>query len=417
MSDFRFPDVGEGIAEGEIVKWVVKEGDSVKEHDVIVKIETDKAVVDIPSPETGKISKLYHKEGETIKVGEVLATIGDSTSKPEVTKSEKSVSVVGELEEASEVMKKPEIAHHESSDKMPGILPSVRRVARDMGVDLDKVIGTGKDGRITEQDIKSHASDIEDAGKEDLTSNIKIQKKYDFFGHLKRIPLKGIRKAIAKNMVKSKTTAPHVTHTEDIDVTDLWNHKTKESPRLEQRGIKLTLLPFVVFAVIQCLKKHPYLNSSLDDDTEEILLKEYYNIGIAVDTGDGLLVPNIKRADAKSIIEISKEIQDLASKARDKKLDLMEMKGGTFTITNYGSIGGIFATPVINYPEVAILGLGRAVDKPVVVNGKIEIRKIMPISLSFDHRVADGAESARFVNELKIFLEDIDIMLLTRKLE
>ncbi len=423
--EFKFPDVGEGITEGEIVKWRVKEGDRVKEHDVIAEIETDKAIVQIPSPKSGKIAKLHHREGDTIHVGETLATIAEeneqlisSTEKSiEIPKQQKGVAVVGQLEEAADIepvvkQQAPKIVK-QVTGKTAEVLPAVRRLARELNVDLSSVKGTGKGGRITEEDIRQFSQAAgKEAEIEQEQSLVRIERKYDMYGHVERVPLKGIRKATAKNMVKSMFTAPHVTHMDEADVTELSAIREKEKTKAGKNGIKLTFLPFVVKAAVAALKAHPYMNASMDDEHEEIMLKSYYNIGIAIDITDGLIVPVIKEASEKTILEIAKEIQKFSEDAKDRKIDLADLKGGTFTITNVGSIGGLYATPIINWPEAGILAMGRIYDKAVVLNKKIVARKMMPLSVSFDHRIVDGAEAAMFTNTLKEHLEDPELLLI-----
>ena len=237
-------------------------------------------------------------------------------------------------------------------------------------------------------------------------------RKYDLYGYVDRIPLRGVRRSIAKAMVKSKYTAPHVTTMDEADVTELWKIREKEKKAAEKKGIKLTILPFIVKAVVTGLKEHPYLNASLNDEDEEIILKKYYNIGFATDTPEGLMVPVVKNAADKSILQLAEELTQLAEKARNRKIDLADLKGGTFTITNYGALGGIYGTPIINHPEVAILGLGKMKEMPVAKGGKIVVRKILALALSFDHRVVDGAEAARFLNTVIARLEDPDLILL-----
>ncbi|MBI4155274.1 2-oxo acid dehydrogenase subunit E2 [Candidatus Woesearchaeota archaeon] len=403
--EFRFPDVGEGITEAELIKWLVKERDKVKEHQDIAQIETDKAVAEIPSPATGKVLKLYFKEGATIKVGDIIITIDDG--KKEVTTNlkelhKKSVAVVGELEEAKEVTKVTVIVPKKVSE---GILatPKIRNLANKLNVDINKIQGTGPEERILEEDILNAVKGVPQIKKE-IPKAITVKKKYDMWGYLERIPLKGIRKTIAENMIKSLQTTAQVTSMDDIDITNLWNKREKEKLNAEKKGIKLTLLPSIIKAVVEGLKKHPYLNASLQED--EIILKKYYNIGIAVATEDGLLVPVIKGADQKDLYSLAKEIQDLSEKAKNRKLDLMDMKGSSLTITNYGSINGTYGTPIINPGESAILGLGRTFDRVVLINNKPENRKILPVSLTFDHQVLDGAEAAQFLKDIKGILEN-----------
>lgn len=433
--EFKFPDVGEGITEGEIVKWRVAEGDKVSEHDVLAEIETDKAIVEIPSPAGGTVLKLYHKQGDTVKVGEVLVSIGDKGERPAASPATnapappapaakpgpviKPAGAVGYLEEApDEVQQRIPVAPRTvpaPEGPMVSATPMVRRVARDLGVDLSKVKGTGAGGRVTEEDVRGFAKQagMKRAQEAVPVVEAKVQKKYDMYGYIERVPLKGIRRAIAKHMVESIYTAPHVTHMDEADVTRLFNHREREKRLAEARGIKLTYLPFIMKACIAALKKHPSFNAAMDDEHEEIVLKKYYNIGVAVDSENGLTVPVVKGADQKTVFAISREIQDLADRVRKREVDLGDMKGGTFTITNIGSMGGIFATPIINYPEVAILAVGRMMDRLTVdKEGKIRIRKILPLSLAFDHRVVDGADAAEFMNTVKEMLEDVDLLMM-----
>ncbi len=433
--DFKFPDVGEGITEGELVELKVKEGQMVKEHDVLLRIETDKAIVDMPSPVSGTVLKIYHKVGDTIKVGEALVTIG----KPgEMSENKNSTSVMGELEDADNIIEKKSTqadkpivatelsgpAKHASAQQQnkqidaKGVgssffaVPAVRRLAKELDVDMESVKGTGLKGRITEDDIRK-ASSVEIQPAE---GEVKVVKKYDMWGYIDHVPLKSIRKSIARHMIQSAYTAPHVTHMDECDVTVLWEHREQEKAKAEKKGVHLTFMPFIIKACIAALREYPYANSSLDDEHEEIILKKYYNIGTAVDTEEGLLVPVIKGADQKSILDLAKELEDLAKKARERTLDLMDMKGGTFTITNIGSIGGMYATPIINYPEAAILALGRIYDKVTVNQQKnIVVRKYLPFSLAFDHRIFDGAYAARFASKLKEYLEDPDELLIEGK--
>ena len=405
--EFKFPDVGEGITEGEIVKWLVKEGDEVKEHQALGEVETDKAIVEMPSPYSGVILKINIKEGETVKVGETLVVIGERGEQVDETQVKESLkpevrpaSVVGYLEEAPEETK-PEV-------KFEGVLatPAVRKLAKELGVDLSKVKGSGFGGRITEDDMKK-AMKQEAKGE----SELKITKKYDMWGYVDRIPLKGVRKIISEHMTKSAFTAPHVTHFDEADVTKLAEVREREKKVAEMKGIKLTYLPFVIKAVVAALKQNPRLNASLDEGNEAIIVKKYYNIGIAVDTEAGLMVPVVKGSDQKNIYDIAHESNELAEKCRNRTIDLMDLKGGSFTITNIGSIGGLFATPIINYPEVAILMTGKMHERLVLDDDKIKVKKFMPLSLSFDHRAIDGADAARFVNTVKQYLENPESIL------
>jgi pyruvate dehydrogenase E2 component (dihydrolipoamide acetyltransferase) len=420
--EFKFPDIGEGLTEGEIVRWLVKEGDGIKEGQALVEVETDKALAEIPSPRTGVILKIMAKEKEVVKVGQVIVVIGEKGEAvaapppgPSVPSPKpRSVGVVGELEEAPEeaapVVAKASPTKPVFASEHALATPAVRALARELGIDINKVQGTGSEGRVLEKDVRQLAE-----GKakpvEEVKKPAKV-KKYDLYGYVERIPLRGVRRSIAKAMVKSKYTAPHVSAMDEADVTELWQIREKEKKAAESKGIKLTILPFVIKAVIAGLTEHPYLNATLDDDSEEILLKKYFNIGLATDTPEGLMVPVVKGAKEKSIFELAKESAQLAEKARNRTIDLADLKGGTFTITNYGSVRGIYGTPIINHPEVAILGIGRIEEKPVVRDGQVVIRRILPLSLSFDHRVVDGAEAARFLQTVIARLEDPDLILL-----
>jgi pyruvate dehydrogenase E2 component (dihydrolipoamide acetyltransferase) len=420
--DFRLPDLGEGIAEGEIIKWLVKEGDIVEEHQPIVEVETDKALVQVPSPEAGKIVSINARAGEKVHVGDVLCVVGDETAsikpqvkkvdQPQVAKKKGSVSVIGELEEAPDEeetkVQAPKQAAKQSSNVQA--LPSVRKLADEMGVNLENVKGSGPSGRISEDDVRRASGQAQKSFPEKPKAGPTVA--FEKFGRVLRIPLKGIRKAIAENMTASLQTAAHVTHTDWVDITNLAALKDKEKAAAEDKGVKLTFLPFIVKAVVLALKEYPYLNSSLDDSSGDIVIKQYYNIGIAVDTPNGLMVPVVKSPNEKTLIEIGRDIYRVAELARTREIQLKDLQGGTFTITNIGSIGGIFATPIINHPECAILGLGRAFDMAVPLDGEIRIRKMLPISLSFDHRIVDGAMAAKFANEIKRRLEDPDALLI-----
>jgi pyruvate dehydrogenase E2 component (dihydrolipoamide acetyltransferase) len=412
--EFKFPDIGEGLTEGEIVRWLVKEGDEIKEGQPLVEVETDKALAEIPSPRTGVILKILVKEKEIVKVGQVIVVFGEKGESLALPTPKPSVGVVGELEEAPEEVTAPQIRAEPSKSVFVSehvqATPAVRALARELGVDIHKVQGTGPEGRVLEKDVRQFV----EAKEKPVEAEKKVTKvkKYDLYGYVDRIPLRGVRRSIAKAMVKSKYTAPHVTAMDEADVTELWKIREKEKKAAEKKGIKLTLLPFIIKAVVAGLKEHPYVNATLDDENEEIILKKYYNIGMATDTSEGLMVPVVKGASEKPILQMAEELARLAEKARNRTIDLADLKGGTFTITNYGAFGGIYGTPIINHPEVAILGIGKIQEKPMVRNGKAVVRKILPLSLSFDHRVVDGAEAARFLNTIISHLEDPDLILL-----
>ena len=379
--DFVLPDLGEGITEGEVRKWLVKEGDAIEEHQTVLEIETDKAIVEVPSPKKGRVLKIDKDIGDMAKVGEVLMSIAEEgeaiEEKPKPEERPKSVSVVGVLpEEEEEIL----------------ATPAVRALAKELGVSLETIKGSGPGGSITREDV--------------IEASEKAKKAEDQYGVIERMPIRGLRRTIAKNLIASQKTTAFVTGMDEADITELWNLREREKKALLDKGIHITFLPFFIKAVHHALAEHPLLNASVDEEKEEIIIKKYYNIGIAVDTPDGLMVPVIKDVDKKTILELAKEIQDLSQKARERKIKLEEMKGSTFTITNYGHFGGTFATPIINYPDVAILGTGKISEKPWVKDGQIVIRKILPLSLTFDHRVTDGVDSARFLSKVIQYLED-----------
>jgi pyruvate dehydrogenase E2 component (dihydrolipoamide acetyltransferase) len=397
LREFKFPDVGEGIAEGEIVRWLVKEGDSVKEDQDLLEVETDKALITLNSPYTGKVTRLHGKEGDMIKVGDVLTTVDAGGEEGTVTGAEKgdSGTVVGTLSD-NEVV---EVVHPVQAT------PAVRVLAKQMRIDLASVKGTGPGGRITKEDVERAATK---AGQQ-------TSEEADAYGLVEKVPLRGIRRTVAKRMAEASKRVAEVTIWEDADITELEQVRAKERRVAEEKGVRLTYLPFLIKAIIPALKAHPYFNASLDEAAEAIILKRYFNIGIAVDTTDGLIVFVIRDADKKNILDLAKETATLAEKARLRKIDLHELKGSTFTITNYGVVGASYGTPIINHPEVAIIGLGKIEDRPVVRSGQIAIRKIMPLSLAFDHRVIDGVEAGRFLGVVIQHLEDPNLMLLEGK--
>jgi pyruvate dehydrogenase E2 component (dihydrolipoamide acetyltransferase) len=411
--NFVLPDLGEGIAEGEIRKWLVKEGAAIEEHQAVLEIETDKAVVEVPSPKGGTVLKLSKEEGDTVKVGEVLMVIGEAGEKPAEKPSEKtgekpkpeeprkSVSVVGELPEEEEEVK-PAAARPKSAPvvgAVPGheeagvlAVPAVRAFAKEQGVSLEKIIGTGPGGSISREDVLKAAK---------LPA-----KDQDQHGPFERVAIKGLRKTIARNLVLAQKTTAFVTETDEADITDLWDLRAREKKALEEKGVHLTFMPFIMKAIQHALMDFGTFNASVDEDREEIIVKKYFNIGVAVDTTEGLIVTVVKNVEKKTIRELAAELQSLSKQARERTIKLEDLRGSTFTVTNYGTYGSTFATPIINYPDVAILGTGKISDKPWVKDGKIMVRKILPLSLTFDHRVNDGAGAAKFLTKLVDYLED-----------
>ncbi len=518
--EFKFPDVGEGITEGELLSWKVREGDQVAEDQTLAEMETDKAVVDMPSPRAGRVLKLHAAEGDIVNVGDVLVTIEEGArpaaeqpaaeappaarepegraapseterpaGKPTVGADEVPYtgSVVGQLEEAPEDEEAPtaspadrvaaaapppsspvpSAAARESAEGEILAMPSVRALAKDLGVDLAGLRGTGPGGRIIKQDVEDMAQSLayggkaparpaaaaseapaqpapeeaaKPAGAVEETAPAAVPApavappaapsrpargeeaplvpllggtlEDDGHGPVERVLFRGVRRSMAKRMTEAVSKQAQVTTMDEADVTIIKRIREKERTLAAERGVRLTYLAFVIKACTASLKRFPRLNAVLDESGEEFLLKRYYNIGIAIDTKYGLMVPNIKDADRKSIFQIAEEIIDLVDQADERSIDLEGFRGGTFSITNYGAIGGLYATPVINYPEVAILGMGRVKEAPSVRDGKIITRLMLPLALTFDHRLVDGAEAARFLNLVIGYLEDPDLLLL-----
>ncbi len=409
--DFVLPDLGEGIAEAEIRKWLVKTGDAIEEHQAVAEVETDKAVVEVPSPKKGTVLKIAKEEGETVQVGDVLIVLGEAGEKleelgPKVEKTAaeerpRSVSVVGVLPEEEEAVKPrakerlksvPAAAVPTAEGAAVLAMPAVRVFAKEQGVNLGKVRGSGPGGSITRDDVLRAAKQVPTAqGPE---------------GAVERVAIKGLRKTIARNLMLSQKTTAFVTETDEADITDLWDLRAREKKALEDKGVHLTFMPFFMKAIQHTLMEFPMFNASVDEERDEIIIKKYYNVGVAVDTAEGLIVAVVKNVEKKTIRELAEELQTLSKQARDRTIKLEDLKGSSFTITNYGTYGSIFATPIINYPDVAILGTGKIMDKPWVRGGQIVVRKILPVSLTFDHRVNDGAGAAKFLTRLVDYLED-----------
>ncbi|MBI5624233.1 MAG: 2-oxo acid dehydrogenase subunit E2 [Elusimicrobia bacterium] len=419
---FKFPDIGEGLTEGEIVGWKVKVGDRVADHQILAEVETDKAVVEIPSPAAGFVLSLKGGPGDIIKVVEVIAVIGDEAElkagqgaapAPAPASPKGSVGVVGTLEEAPE--DEPAKAQAAAVDVPRSVakprvsaLPKDRELARKLGVDIELLHGTGPKGLVNEEDIRKAAGlGAPEKGARVCEGAVGT----DQWGPVERVPLRGVRRRIAQAMSDSLSHTAQVTAMDEVVIDDLWRILGRMKAEAAKQGVHLTLLPFLIKAVVGALKRVPEMNLSLDEEKGQLVFKGYYNIGVAVDTQDGLIVPNVKAADAKSILELGREAADLAQKARRRTIEVADLKGGTFTITNYGSIGGLFGTPIVNHPETGILGVGRLVEKPVVVEGGIRVGKVLPLSLTFDHRNVDGAHAQHFLNDVMRHLHDPDLIL------
>lgn len=374
--NFKLADIGEGIVEGEVSRWYVKVGDVVKENQPLVEIITEKVTVELPSPADGTITKIGPDVGKIVKVGEVIVVIDDGKEDKSIEESS---------EDVIEVEKKDIIIEKNKSNKIIATL-AVKRLAKEMGVDINRVVGTEEEGRITEKDVKSY-------------SKLEVQSNEE------RIAFRGTRRTIAERLSKSSDRVVQAWIMEEIDMTNVTKLKN-ELKETSTEEIKLTYMPFFVKAVIRSLKSSPRINASLDEEKEDIVIKKDYNIGIATDTEQGLLVPVIKKAQDKDIITIAKEIEELSREAKKGELELADTQGGTFTITNIGAIGGISSIPIVNYPEVAILAINKIMKKVVLWEGEIVARDRVYLSLSFDHRVLDGADVARFLNSIRKYIEE-----------
>jgi pyruvate dehydrogenase E2 component (dihydrolipoamide acetyltransferase) len=532
VREFKLPDVGEGVAEGEIVQWLVAEGDTVSEDQPVAEVETDKAIVEVPAPVNGTVREILADEGEVVPVGNVIITF-DVEGEPveEQTEAEAERAAEAETDSQAEQASEPEGVEAEAgeaggtqtadmgeaeetatarTDETPEgrvfAPPSARRLARELGVDIAAVEGSGPGGRITEGDVRAAAEGgdgsepatepetptepaaeasadasaaepaapaeptgsagaatgrVESADRDrtlaaPATRRLAREQGVDLNAvpateerdgeafvtpeavmeyaeaqqaaqaadaeaataaaepteREERIPYRGVRRKIGEQMERSKFTAPHVTHHETFDVSKLVETRGELKSLADERGVKLTYMPFVMRALVAALKEFPMLNATLDEEAEEIIQKRYYNVGIAVATDAGLMVPVLEDADGKDMLQLASETNELAQKARERSISVEELQGSTITITNFGAIGGEYATPIINYPEVAILGLGAIEKRPVVVDDEVEARHTLPVSIAIDHRVVDGAEVAAFASELKRYLENPNLLLL-----
>jgi pyruvate dehydrogenase E2 component (dihydrolipoamide acetyltransferase) len=437
--EFKLPDLGEGIHEAEILDIKVKEGENVKADQILFEVETDKAAVEVPSPFTGKVEKIFFKVGDTAKVGNVLITIA-TADKPVTQERAKPENVpeavpVGARETAGmKVMgggngktntatPTPAARTSPATGPVPAA-PATRKLARDLNVDLRNIQGSGPGGRVTKEDVRGFSEGVPSAARSSGSPSsssptsertsapsakpvtpIRLPE-FSKQGKVERVPLRSLRKKIATNMAESWAHVPRVSNFDEADVTQLEKTRQKHEKQVAKAGGKLTMTAITIKAVVSALKKFPQFNSSLDEEKSEIVYKHFYNIGIAVATDRGLIVPVIKDADQKNIVDLSIELADLAQKTRDNKIELDRLQGGTFTISNIGPIGGTGAVPMVNFPEVAIMAMARAKETPVVRDGQIVIRTILPLSLSFDHRVCDGAEAAMFLRHIAECLED-----------
>lgn len=434
--EFRLPDLGEGIAEGQIVRVMVKEGDTIAEDQPIMEVETDKAAVEIPSPIAGVAAKVHVKEGQTVAVGAVLVTFdGGSESQPaakatgtrkaEAAAASSSLSSSGGGTATAAPPRQTYTPPSSPARTRAAAAPAIRKFARESGVDIDSLVGSGPGGRVLREDVEQAAGGAQPAVREPAATRTVQHTRpapamgpvqvegvagMDKWGPIKRQRLSQIRKTIANQMVRSVSEIPHVTQTDEADITEL--EIIRHNLRGEDgEGIRVTTMAFLLRTLAVCLRQHPNFNASFDAENEEIVFKEYINIGVAVDSPRGLVVPAIRNVDQLSVMAISQELRLLADKVRNSQFTVDELRGGTFTVTNYGAVGGIWGTPIINHPEVAILGVGRSQQRVVLEDDELETRVYLPLSLSFDHRAVDGAQAARFLNDVIAHLSNPGLLL------
>ena len=435
-SEFKLPELGENIAQGDLVRLMISPGAKVSEGQPVMELETDKAVVEVPSSVTGVVKEVKVKEGEKIKVGQVIFTLeGSAVTAPEPARPrtapvehvsgqhgarlafQAAIRAEGKSEEQALPPDQPQAAPPAFSmpvqlGKVAGTdhrqpvaaAPSVRRLAREIGVDIYEVKGSGPGGRVSEDDVKAYAKGLISAAATETQVGLRAGRfaqpqlpDFAKWGKIERVSMRGVRRKTAEHLAEAWNTIPHVTQHDRADITELEQLRAKFAPKAEEAGGKMTVTAIALKVCAAALKVFPQFNASIDIEKEEIVYKQYINIGVAADTDRGLLVPVIRDVDKKNIVELAVELSQLSKKAREKKLTPSDMEGGTFTITNLGGIGGVGFTPIVNHPEVAILGLSRSRMEPEWMNGKFEPRLILPLSLSYDHRLIDGADAARFL--------------------
>jgi pyruvate dehydrogenase E2 component (dihydrolipoamide acetyltransferase) len=440
LLEFRLPDIGEGVVEGELVAWLVKPGDEVAEDQAMFEVMTDKATAEIPSPRKGKIIKTIGEVGQIINVGDVVVVIemeagatapvmhgqhgGEApAAQPALPVAETGCVLYDKLPEASET-----VEHAVNAFGRILATPATRKAARELGVELNRVPGTGPKGRITKEDVRRVAEGGAMAAVPAATVQVAASAAPApapvaakpaapvTVSHApaleERIPLRGLRKKISEKMAQSVHTAAHFTVVDEADVTELVKLRADNKGAAAANGVKLTFVPFMLKAVAIALKEFPMLNASLDEATQELVLKKYYNLGVAVSADAGLIVPVVRDVDKKSLFQVAREVEEIAERARIGKNSLDELQGGTFTVSSIGNIGGLIATPVINYPEVGILAVTKIQKRPVIRNDEIVAREMLYLSLSFDHRVVDGADGVKFCNRIIQLLENPTLLLM-----
>ena len=443
--EFKMPDIGEGLTEGEIGKWLVEEGQAIKENDPLVEVLTEKVNVEIPSPYAGTVLELLAAEGDIVEVGTSIVVIGEKgeKGKKDKGKAKEEEPPVEEKPPKEEKEDKKAKAEEESAgEPAPSgkilATPAVRRLGRELDIELQEVKGTGTRGRITEEDVRAFAegappaeaeaaeeAPVEEAPPEEApveevppeeppVEPVPVVEAGPAPPEelIERVKVRGIRRTISERMLQSKNTAAHFTYVEEVDVTALVALRKRAKAWAEERGVRLTYLPFILRALVAALKENPTLNATVDWENEEVLIKRYYNIGVATATEAGLLAPVVKDVDQKSILTLAREVDALSEKARAGKLTLEDVHDPTFTVTSLGAIGGVLATPIIHHPELAILGVHKIAKRPMVQDGQVVIREMMNVSVSFDHRIIDGHVGAAFTQSLVRYLEDPGVLLL-----
>jgi len=431
--EFKLPELGENVESGDVVNVLVSTGDHVDANQPVCELETDKAVVEIPCTYSGKVSKVHFKKGDTVKVGQTLVTL-DEDGEPAKQDAKAAAQPAAQAAPAAAVVEKPARQEPKPSQKpaeppeQPPLPPTspipagpaARRLARELGVDLRRVHGSGQRGRITQEDVDAaaraaagHLAPGESPGAKFSAPVVPPgEPGHDAWGSIRREKMSKIRRTIAAQMVRSAGTIPHVTNFDDADVTELETLRKGVPPGFLGEDVKLTLMPLVIKAVAVALRRHPALNATLDDESEEVVYKEYVHVGIAVDTPRGLVVPKVRDADRLSIPQIARALASVAQRARSVDFTVDDLRGGTFTISNLGAVGGQYSTPIINHPEVAILLVGRSRWMPAIRDGQTVPRFMLPLSLSYDHRLVDGATAGRFLNEVIDLLQSPGKLLL-----
>jgi pyruvate dehydrogenase E2 component (dihydrolipoamide acetyltransferase) len=429
--DVKLPQLAEGVESGTVVNILVSEGQEIKKDQAFMELETQKAVGSIPAPSNGTVTKVHVKEGMEVSVGQVLISIesgskeSPKTAASGATPASSSSSNQPQPNAAAALraqtgadpaagQKPAETFHYQSSSGMaPPAPPSVRKIAQELGIDLTRVRGTEAGGRIRMVDVRAYIQQLQELHQPELSSQTAPpapREVIDFskWGPVRREKLSPLRRTVSRRMLESWTTIPKINQFDEVDITAILSLRQKHSSAYEKSGARLTLTSFILLVLARALKKHPMANASLDETTGELILKDYCHIGIAVDTDAGLIVPVLRDADKKDLLQLSRGLQDLTQKTRERKVGLEELQGGTFTISNQGSIGGSHFTPIIYAPQVAILGVGQGQDKPVVVDGKLAVRNMLPLCLAYDHRVLDGANAVRFLKDVIVALQSVN---------